>query len=269
MELQVSFVGAQANEQTPSVALYTLDSRGQATKVATVKDGKLDLGADPTKLGSVVALGPDVADPTTLVPQALVTFKVADQLAQWQKSPVLEVAAQFWRPWLGTRICLAGKVSRCYPFIIDRMPLLRSFALGDLPIFPPEICSPVCNGVVEVWESSCCCFPFLVADVPPFIAKLKDFLGQNPVMFPAPPRPGTTAPVSRDLKTSVDRAIAAGKTDLRFVPNTQLNTDLQTLTSSSADDAVKYFQAHPSLWPIWCTCSSAKLGEVCCCCLAL
>jgi hypothetical protein len=258
MELQVSFVGAQANEKTPSVALYTVDKRGQATKIATEKDGKLDLGADPTKLGPVVALGPDVADPKTLTPQALVTLKVADQLAQWQKSPTLEISAQWWRPWLGIRICLAGTVSRCFPFIIDRTALLRSIALGISPI---RLCSPVCNGVVEIWESSCCCFPFLPVDVPSLIAKLRDLLAQNPVMFPAQPRPGTKTLVSRELETGVDRAIAAGKIDLRFAPNTQLNLDLQTLASSSAEDAVKYFQTHPSLWPIWCACGTAKLGE--------
>lgn len=258
MELQVSFVGAQANEKTPKVALYTVDKRGKATKIATEKDGKLDLGADPTKLGAVIALGPDVADPTTLTPQELPTFKVADQLAQWQKRPVLEIGAQWWRPWLGIRICLAGKVSKCFPFIFDRTPLLRSIALGHGPV---QICSPVCNGVVEVWESTCCCFPFLPVDVPPLIAKLKDFLAQNPVMFPALPRPGSKIAVSREVASTVDRAIAAGKIDSRFAPNTQLNLDLQTLSSISADDAVKYFQAHPSLWPIWCRCSTAQLGE--------
>jgi hypothetical protein len=262
MELQVSFVGAQANEQTPAVALYTLDVRGQAKKIATVKDGKLHLGADPAKLGSVVALGPDVADPKTLTPQSLVTLNVADQLPQWKKSPVLEIPSQVWRPWLGFRICLAGKVNKCFPFIIDKMPLFRSIALGDQPIrLPWEICSPVCNGVVEVWESTCCCFPFLVLDIPPFIAKLRNFLAQNPVMFPAPPRPGTAAPVTRALQTRVDRAIATGKTDLRFVPNTQLSVDLQVLESSSSADAVTYFQSHPSLWPIWCDCSAAQIGE--------
>jgi len=261
MELQVSFVGAQANEQTPSVALYTLDPRGQAKKIATVKDGKLHLGTDLNKLG-IVALGPDVADPRTLPSQALVTLKVSDQLPQWEESGLLEIPAQWWRPWLSFRICLAGKVSKCFPLIAEKIPLLRSIALGTFPTYLPwEICSPVCNGIVEIWESTCCCFPFLLVDVPPFIAKLKDFLARNPVMFPAPPRPGPKTPVNRALATRVDRAIAAGQTDLRFSPNTQLNLDLQVLESSSPDEAVKYFQAHPSLWPIWCDCSSTKLGE--------
>ena len=62
-------------------------------------------------------------------------------------------------------------------------------------------------------------------------------------------------------RKSVDRAIAAGHIDLRFTPNTQLQQDLQTMQSLSPADAATYFQAHPSLWPIWCSCTSGKLGE--------
>ena len=59
MQLTVNFVGAEPNEQTPSMALYTIDARGQATKVSALSNGKVDLGADPSKLGATVALGPD------------------------------------------------------------------------------------------------------------------------------------------------------------------------------------------------------------------
>jgi hypothetical protein len=262
MQLKISFVGAQMHEQTPDIALYALDARGHATKIATVKEGTLDVAVETGKLGSVIALGPNVADPKTLNPKAFVTLKVADQLQQWRKNPVLEIPAQWWRPWLGFRICLTGNVSKCFPFVLEKAPLLRSIAMGTATVFPPfEFCLPICNGVVEVWESTCCCFPFLLLDVPPLIRKLKTFLAENPVMFPPPPRPGVNAPVSRALTTRVDRALAAGKTDLRFLPNTELHLHLQALESSSPEEAVKYFQAHPSLWPIWCACSSAKLGE--------
>jgi len=118
---------------------------------------------------------------------------------------------------------------------------------------------PICNGVVEVWESTCCCFPFLLEDVPVLISKIQEVLAQNPVMFPPPPR--QDAPASRALKASVDKAIATGKADLRYLPNTQLSQDLQVLQSSSAADAVSYVQSHPSLWRIWCNCSTAKLAE--------
>lgn len=260
MQLQIKFAGVQANEQTPDVALYSIDNRGQATKIAVLSDGGLHLKADSAKVGTLIALGPDVADPSTLDPKLLVTYKAATQLPLWEANQSIEIAAQFWRPWLPIHICLAGTVSKCYPWIIDKIGLLRSIALGKAPDFRPlERCVPICNGVVEIWESTCCCFPFLLEDVPILISKIQEVLAQNPLMFPTPPR--QEAPASRSLRASVDKAIAAGKADLRYLPNTQLSQDLQVLQSSSASDAVTYFQNHPYLWPIWCNCSTAQLGE--------
>lgn len=262
MQLQISFVGAQANEQTPTIALYVINLRGQAKKIATSADGKFSLKADSVRSESRIALGPDVADPSTLDTKNLISFNAANQLPQWEINPVIELPAQRWRQWLPIRICLAGTVNKCYPFIRNKISLLRSIALGSSSVyFPLRHCVPICNGVVEVWESTCCCFPFFIEDVPPLIAKLKVFLAENPLMFPASPHRNLSAPVSRAQRTNVDRAIATGNADLRFVPNTQIQQDLQVLESSSAADAVTYFQSHPSLWRIWCHCSASKLAE--------
>ncbi|HXM61318.1 MAG TPA: hypothetical protein VN950_10715 [Terriglobales bacterium] len=260
MQLAVKFLGAEPNEQTPNIAAYSVDARGQATKIASLKDGKLDLGPE-SKLGATVTLGPDVADTKTLDPKLLVTLRVADQLPFWKKTQSIDIPTLWWRPWWPITICLSGKVNKCYPFIIDRVPLLRSIAVGIGPIVW-ERCWPVCNGVVEVWESTCCCFPFLPLYVPPFLEKLEAFLAANPVMFPAVPQPGAkTRRVNRALAKSVDRAIAGGKVDLRFTPNTELAQDLEAMKGMSAQDAAQYFQLRPELWPIWCHCSQTKLGE--------
>src|SRR5579863_9392919 len=262
MHLQIKFVGAQANEQTPAIALYAFNIRGQAQKVATLEGDKLHLNTDKAKLGSLIALGPDVADPNTLDPKSLVTYKTASQLAVWEKNPIQEIPPQFWRPWLPIHICLAGTVSKCFIFIEDKIAALRSIALGNSIIRNPiEQCTPICNGVVEVWENTCCCFPFLLEDVPVLISKIQKVLAENPVRFPSPPPEGPYSAAGRAAQVSVDRAIAHGQADMRFVPNTQLHQDLQTLQASSASDAVAYFQAHPSLWWIWCHCSTTKLAE--------
>lgn len=261
MQLTVKFVGAEPNEQTPNIAVYSVDARGNATKIASLKDGKLDLGAE-AKLGATITLGPDVADPKTLDPKLLVALRVSDQLPAWKKTQTIEIPPLWWRPWWPFLTCLTGKVSKCFPFIFERTPLLRSIALGIEPPFPIEFCWPICNGVVEVWESVCCCFPFLPIYVLPFLEKLEGFLRENPVMFPALPSPGTTSGrVNRAQAKTVDSAIAAGKVDLRFTPNQQLAQDLAAMKAMSADDAAQYFQVHPELWPIWCECSKSKLGE--------
>jgi len=263
MELAVSFIGVQPHEQAPNVALYAIDMRGVAQKIVAASEGKLDLGHHPSEsIKGTIALGPDVADPSTLAASLLQKFSAEQVLSAWERSAAIQVAAQWWRRWLPITICLTGQVSKCFPIIFDPKPLLRNLALARIPFPRPEFCTPICNGVVEIWESECCCFPFLLADVAPLIAKLKAFLADNPIMFPPPPRPDANpGPINRALAARVDRAFAAGKIDYRFAPNAQLHEDLQVLEASTPQDAVQYFVAHPSLWPIWCRCTSSKLGD--------
>lgn len=263
MQLDIKYVGVQPHEHTPNIALYAIDLRGAAKKLASSSRGKLDLADELVRgLKGTLALGPDVPDPSKLAPNLLQKYAAEQIVPIWQKNPIAEIPSQWWRQWLGFTVCVAGKISRCFPIILDPRPLLKNLALGRIPFPPIEFCYPICNGVVEVWESTCCCFPFLLSDVPSLIAKLQAFLIANPVMFPPLPRPGPDpGPIDRVAETRVDRALAAGQLDLRFAPNSQLHQDLQVLKASSAQEAVNYFIAHPSLWPIWCVCSSYKLGD--------
>jgi hypothetical protein len=263
MQVEIKFIGVQTHEQTPELALYAIDARGAAKKLVAGTAGKLDLGNDPGRhIKGIIAIGPNVPDPGKLDAKLLVKFSAAQELPTWEKNPVVEIPAQWWRQWLHFTICLAGKVSKCFPFFFEKTSLLKGLALGRIPFPPIERCYPICNGVVEVWESTCCCFPFLISDVPSLIAKLKAFLTANPVMFPPAPRPDPDpGPIDRLAEKRVNRAIAAGNVDLRFAPNPQLHQDLQVLEASSQQEAVQYFVTHPSLWPIWCRCTSSQLGD--------
>ena len=262
MQVQLTLVGAQPDEQTPDVALYAIDARGQASKLATASNGKLDISGEVARSKHrIVAFGPDVEDPKSLDSGSLLQLRLADQLPLWKKQQAIEIPSQLWRLWLYYTICLSGRASKCYPFIFDKLPLLRDLALGQLPYRPFERCLPICNGVVEVWESNCCCFPFLLSEVPTLISRLQQFLAQNPVMFPQP-RPGPDpGPVESALSLRVNRALSAGKTNLRFVPSTQMQQHLLALQAATPQDAVEYFANNPSLWPIWCHCTTTKLGE--------
>jgi hypothetical protein len=55
MQLTVNFVGIEPNEQAPRLGLYSIDARGQAAKVASMKDHEADTGADLTQLGARLA----------------------------------------------------------------------------------------------------------------------------------------------------------------------------------------------------------------------
>jgi len=262
MNFKVTFAGAEAHEQTPNIALYAVSAGKIGKKIATVEKGQITIEKDAT---GTVAFGPDVHDPSTLDPQSLLTVRLADQLPVWRNNNVVAIPAQWWRNWLSFLICLSGKASRCWPWLLMEEPLqtLKAFSLGRITPFPIPFprCTPLCNGVVEVWESTCCCWPIPIYQVPKVIANLGKFLAENPVMFPKLPPGPDPGPIDRGLERSVNRALAAGKVDTSFAPNTELAVHLQTLEGLSPQDALQYIQVNPSLWPFYCHCSSAKLGE--------
>lgn len=255
MPFKVVFAGAHAHEKTPQIAAYSLDTLGRVTgKIAVLTEGNLDI---KRAKGAVIALGPDVEQPASLSPAGLVTLRLSDQLPVWEQTKEILIPGQWWRGWLGFVTCVSGKAFRCFPFF-DRAGL-RARALGREEIIFPERCVPLCNAVVEVWESTTCCWPFVIVDVPKLIDNLAAFLAANPIMFPVPvPGPG---PVELSRVQSIDAAFGAGNLANTFVPSTTLAVHLETLRSLSAQDAVAYFEAHPILWPWWCTGSSAQLGE--------
>lgn len=254
MAYKVIFVGAQAHETTPHIAAYSLDTLGRVTgKIAVSAEGKIDLKAESN---AVIAFGPDVPNPAKLDSKNLVTVRVSDKLPLWKQTGEIQIPSQWWRGWLGYVTCLSGNAYRCTPFF--DLPGLRAMALGRRPIIFPERCEPLCNAVVEVWEYTTCCWPFPIVYVSQLIDNLTRFLAENPIMFPGPPQPG---PLDTKLVKNVDAALGAGKLSNTFVPSTTLATHLATLRNLSPEDAVAYFEAHPILWPYWCTGSSSELGQ--------
>lgn len=254
MSYKVTLVGAEAHEQTPGIAVYSVDARGKiGKKIAVVTKGQLDLSSDRN---AVVAFGPDVEDASKFDPKGFVTVRLADQLPIWEREKEILLPPNWWRGWLGFEICVSGNTYRCFPFFLD-VDAFRVFGLGQ-PIIFPEICQPLCNATVEVWRSTTCCWPFPILEVPKVIANLSAFLEANPVMFPAVPSPG---PVERSVVSRVDAALGSGKISTSFVPDSSLALSLQTLEGLTAQDAATYFETHPSLWPFWCDTSSEYLGE--------
>ena len=259
MAYKVTLVGAAAHEQMPAIALYSLDALGRISgKITVVSNGELNLAE---RRADIVALGPDVENPASLDPAGLVTLRLADQLPQWDKTGEILIPSQWWRGWLGLTICVSGNAYHCRPIVIDPL-VARAVGLGlRQPIFP-ESCQPLCNGVVEVWESTTCCWPFPILEVPRLIDSLAAFLAANPIMFPVPPLPDP-GPVEQGLAARVDAAVGAGKVSTSFVPSSTLAQQLSTLRRLSPQDAVTYIENYPSLWRFWprCDSSSALLGE--------
>lgn len=262
MKLAVKFVGAEANEQTPKIALYQVNASGQATeKIATEHNGEIEVSAEVTKQKTaVIALGPDTDNFSGLDPKSLVQLRVVDQLPTWQQNHEIAIPPIWWRGWIFFNVCVSGKVSKCWPWIFEPEAIIARAINPSIPIFP-ELCFPLCNAVVEVWESTCCCWPIIPYEIPSLIAKLGSLIAGNPILFPPVPNPPDPGPLNGPAVESVQLALAQGKTPRLFAPNTDLSRHLQNLKSMSAEEAVRYVELNPALWPIWCTCSSSMLGE--------
>ncbi len=263
MKLTVKFVGAEPNEQTPNVAFYQVNASGQVThKIGVARDSQLEVSAEFTKQRSaVVGLGPDVDDISTLDPKSLLQLRVSDQVAAWEKNEELIIPSLWWRQWIFFTVCVSGKASKYRLWLFD-VEAIKANALASRSLLRfPEICTPLCNAVVEVWEDICCCWPIPVIDIPIIIANLQRLLEEEPIQFPPVPNPPDPAPFNRVAIDSVQRALAQGKTPFLFAPNTDLARHLQNLKSMSAEEAIRYIEINPPLWRFWCHCSSYKVGE--------
>ena len=256
MALSLKLVGAQPHEEHPIIALYGFDAHGRvARKLATAEEGEFDI--DPHGLPAIVALGPDVADPTSLDPAGLMTLRVSDQMTAWRETNTILIPGPWWRRWPGFQICLTGTAERCFPFGLT-VDDFRGIAIGRPPIF--ERCAPLCNAVVEIWESTTCCWPFPICEIPRLIAGLRQFLAADPIMFPQPPRPDP-GPQDRALSANVDRALAKSAPSRLFVPSIDLAMHLETLQSLTASEALQYIEVNPALWRFGCETTSAMLSE--------
>src|SRR5215469_15051274 len=84
MSFKVTFVGAQAHEHTPHLAVYAVNSAGRLTrKISVESEGHVDITASA---GTVIAIGSNLEKPSSLDPKGLVTLRLADQLQLWSKA---------------------------------------------------------------------------------------------------------------------------------------------------------------------------------------
>ncbi len=258
--LKISFSGREPNEQVPTVGLYLLDKSGRIQqKLGSSKDGSLSIAAARDHEGATLALGPDVADIAQISMESLLQFRPSQQLPIWEKEDTIDILPPYWRGWNHFRICVGGRIRRCRPFFIEERPF--SLYPRHFPI--PEICYPICNGVVEVWTRTCCCRPPILIDLSAIIARMKQEVSYNPIQFP-PHNPGDPGPEGAMRRKSADdlaRAKALGSARLMAAPNTRLGQDLFTLQSLQPEQALAYFNDNLRLWPFWCHCSTGKIGE--------
>lgn len=271
--VEIRFNGIKAGEQSPVVALYSVDANGRATKKLSVQEGtRLNIPAEATKGGMIVAVGPDVKNPSELPSELLVQYRTED-FARVAGTGVMEFPPGVWPGWLYPNVCVSGKAEKCSIFAIAR----ESMAIN--PRFrPPSVgwCAPLCNGIVEVYEQLCCCRWWIdPVDISSIIDKLKQIIAvQPPIWPPGPgpdPGPWERAALQNEveaMRASAPQAQGPVLTSLPFAKEAPLGVmhfdamaEVVKLQSMPEAQAVKYVRNTEYLRPFWCSCSSRKVGE--------
>jgi hypothetical protein len=291
--LEIKFLGSTATDQQPKVALYSIE-KGVIRKVRSIEGNRISLAdlSGSIKEGVSYGFGPDI-DEKDVTKKMLVSFMPSQKLAEWTTTGIVEINPR-WRDWLFPFVCVHGDVHRCRPIywwldIAAQPTVLRAASAAasastskvaalnpkfgvDIvrpPIEIPMICAPICNAVVEVYEKTCCCRPW-----PPFddiLKRLREILqSMPPIPDPDPgplhvgpeigPMPGPDPmPISAVKNAMLMRAIGA-PIPLGNPPE-KLGQDLQALSAMQVSERQAYIDDHYYLYPIFCSCSTRKVGE--------
>jgi hypothetical protein len=266
--VEIRFNAAKSGEATPQIALYLLGSNGRIERKLTVAEkGKLMVPKEVLAKGGVFALGPDVSDPPGLPKEQMVLFR-ADQVSTWVKEGHIDIPKALWPGWLRFYVCVSGKVEKCFPIYLGHLPLKSKVR------YFPHICAPICNGVVEVYQTECCCRSRIIdIDLSELLRRLREAVLQYPpIHIPGPgpvestfiegvANPPTASPAAARLADSVRLSRAMGNGTPLVNMNVDLQTEVAKVESMPKQEALLYIQQNEYLWPFICSCSTVKLGE--------
>ncbi len=204
-------------DSRPKVALFAVDADGKLLHRAEVgEDGRFEIPGAAADKAARIYVAPAADDLSTIPKEQLSAYRPATLRAILESGGLLDIDRSRWITWLGIRRCVGGKVRHCIPYpwvITDFLRLAQAPSTGTArtattvtalprltlvdpirvqPSIDPTLvlrrCEPVCEGIVEVYERTCCCKPWIVRD-PRFddlIVHLEDLVRELP---PRPPRP--------------------------------------------------------------------------------
>lgn len=176
---------------------------------------------------------------------------------------------------------------------LDSATFSEELAQPKLPTIPPlhDFCNPVCNAIVEIYERKCCYIDFPVHIPDSIIDELKRLLEKKIIrtpIFPPPPPPppeevlygetifptetrrlsladtnalNTANPKNRARVAKLAEATSDNEPVLGNISE-QLMQDIEVMSALSPSERVEYIKKNEYLIPIFCFCSSRKVGQV-------
>lgn len=290
IKVRLTLNGINQKDEKPVVALYTLNEKGiPQKKIVAAENEEIKIPKKLKEQQAIIALGPDVEDFKNLDTETLIKFDSKSFILDLELKPEIEIPELQWKPWQFFKVCVSGKVQKCFfPFFPFPIPVpnpilqtpinplikLNGFdskmikAQQTLDFLSPPIlqkCLPLCHGIVEIYEQTCCCNIWdIIPDIPELIPEIP---------FPIdPPIPPTLLPIPNFPKIpTLNNAINVERKENVLLKNdaVQLDeatiADLKTLISIKSQEAqFEFIEKRPQLIPVLCgrrNCTSKKVGE--------
>lgn len=274
IELIVALKGRDPDEEAPKLVFHAVTRDGEILESVSASDGDaIRLSDAAMSADTVVVLSAEI-EPNQANLKEGYRLSTAQLARAAEVSGTLALSPSRWRPLLPFGICVDGSVRKCWWWPIywkaaktrvARSPVsgasvaiaASNTVLGAAPtrsVLPGPLqvrqCRPVCEGIVEVYERTCCCWPIIV---PPVIVDIRDKLRHLLERLPEiriPPRP---QPDPVPFKKA--GLFVSGTLDEQAL---NAEGDLAFLESAPFVEAKTYVEARPYLMRMICNCSAKK-----------
>jgi len=215
----INLTGFTSEDKFPDMAVYALDRSGKPLEISKVNDeGSFRIPEKVVEKAHRIVIGPEVEDIAGIERKVLTLYR-SEQFKQiMEVGGIFEIPKKDWYGWIQIKRCVSGSVRHCYPYpwFIKQLELNMDAAMAFRnPISPatatdktlqpksdaliaksfdymikPDWCETVCDGLVEVYRRTCCCWPWIIDDprLPELIEELEEIL-PDPPEIKWPPRP--------------------------------------------------------------------------------
>lgn len=274
IELTLALTGRDQDETAPKLALHAVMRDGEILESIEVGDGDAVKFSDKAMSAEAIVVLSAETKPDAQALKDGYRLSPAQLARAAEVSGTLTLSPSRWRPLLPFGLCVDGSVRKCWwwPVYVKaataQLATTRSLSintgfattakLGPSAAIADRIlqnlqlrrCRPVCEGIVEVYERTCCCWPIII---PPVIYDIRDRLRRLLERLPdirIPPRPQPDPIPFRK----------AGMFISGTLDETALNAaaDLAYLESAPFEEARAYIEARPYLVRMICSCGPTK-----------
>jgi hypothetical protein len=265
VSFQIALRERKEDDPTPELSAIAEDQNHKAIETVDVAtNGVVRMSKSAFDRAAMILIGPRGAElGGDMQFVRFHKYQIADAIGSKR---LIDLPRRSWLPFLTFQRCISGTAEHCQwrPWLIhfNNKRFLglsdggtvklagESFATESLlePFLPIWLsCTPLCDGLVEVYRRTCCCPPLVILDprIPDIIVNLEEIVRVKPP-FPFPPGPEPDPIPFENIQ------FFAGGAENQSVINADV--DLKALKSLPNHEQAAYIQGRPYLF---CSCSSA------------